>query len=320
MGKKYKHLKDQICSWDNILLAYEKTARGKRYSRSFLEFQEYDLVNLRQIQEHLISETYTLDPFHHFKVFEPKERNITALSFRDRVVQHAFNNILEPIFDSTFLDNSYACRKGKGTHAGVKYVQSVLRKHPEKEYFLKTDYSKFFPSISHNILFELIKKKISCKFVLKYLKIWFPENGYGIPVGWLLSQLFANVYGNCIDNYIKHTLKIEHFARYMDDIVIIHDDKEYIKKVKLKIENFSIAHLELRLSKWHIQNVNNGINFLGYRIWTSYKKIRRDSVVRAKRKIKKLTGDRKQRFLRSWQGHIRWANCYNLSKTLLASN
>lgn len=318
MGKKYKNLKEQICSWDNILLAYEKTARGKRSSRSYLEFREYDLANLRKIQAQLIEETYELDPFHHFKVFEPKERNITALSFRDRIVQHAFNNILEPIFDATFLDNSFACRRGKGTHAGVKYVQSILRKYPEKRYFLKTDFSKFFPSISHDILFEFIKKKISCTFVLKYLRLWFPIGGRGIPVGWLLSQLFANVYGNKIDHYLKHELEVEHFARYMDDIVVIHDSREYLKELKENIENFAKDILELRISKWSISPVTNSINFLGYRIWADYKKIRRDSVVRAKRKIIRLKGEKKSMFLRSWQGHIKWADCYNLQKSLLS--
>ena len=313
MGKKYKNLKEQICSWDNLLLAYKRTAKGKRSTRSYLQFREYDLINLEKLQKELIDGTYKLDEFREFDIYVPKHRHIKALSFRDRIVQHAICNIIEPIFDGTFVSNTYACRRNKGTHAGVKYVQSVLRKYPEKKYYLKTDFSKFFPSIEYDLLFEIIEKKIRCKFVLRLLRLMLPFGGKGLPVGWLISQLFANVFASQLDHYLQEDLGVKNWARYMDDIVIVHEDPEYLREVKIKLENYSIDNLKLYLSKWHIQPVERGINFLGYRIWKNYKLIRKDSVKRAKRKSYKYKNKHDlNKFLASWNGHIQWADCNNL--------
>lgn len=316
MGKKYKNLKDKICSWDNILLAYKKTCSGKRHTRSFLRFQEYDLLNLRRIQQELLNGSYKMDPFKEFYVYEPKQRLIKALSFRDRIVQHAICNIIEPIFESTFLSNSYACRKNKGTHAGVKDVQSTLRKHPEFKYYLKTDFSKFFPSVEYDKLFEILQSKIKCKFTVDLLRIMLPPGQKGLPIGWLISQLFANVYANKLDYYIQHKLKVKHWFRYMDDIIILHDDKTYLRTIRNKIEEFSETEMNLKYSKWSIRSVSSGINYLGYRIWSKYKLIRRDSVIRAKRKINKYTSEQIEKFIGSWNGHIRWADCYNLQRSI----
>ena len=317
MGTKYKNLKDQICSWDNLLLAYRKTSKGKRNTRSYLQFREYDILNLEKIQNDLISESYKMDEFHTFDIYVPKHRKIQALSFRDRIVQHAICNVIEPIFDKTFLSNSYACRKNKGTHAGVKYVQSILRKYPEKNYVLKTDFSKYFPSIQYDLLFELIKKKISCRFTLSMLRVFLPSGGCGLPVGWLISQLMANVFGSAVDHYLQHELKLKHWARYMDDIVIIHEDLALLKNVKIQLEAFSLERLKMRLSKWSIQSISRGINFLGYRIWRTHKLIRKDSARRVKQKCYKYTHySDLEKFVCSWNGHIKWANCNNLKRWL----
>lgn len=318
MGKKYKNLKEQICSWENLLLAYKKTAKGKRSTRSYLQFREFDLINLEKIQEELLNETYKLDEFKEFDIYVPKHRHIKALSFRDRLVQHAICNVIEPIFESTFVSNSYACRKNRGTHAGVKYIQACLRKYPDEKFVLKTDFSKFFPSISYDLLFTIIEKKISCKFVLSILRLMYPVGGKGLPVGWLTSQLFANIFASQLDHYLQQDLKVKHWARYMDDIVVLHSDIEYLRQLKIKLEAYSYEILGLTLSKWSIQNVSRGINFLGYRIWKTYKLIRRDSVTRAKRKAKRLVGEERNKFLRSWQGHIKWADCHNLQARILA--
>lgn len=319
MGKKYKNLKEQICSWDNLLLAYKKTCKGKRYTRSFLQFQEYDLINLKRIQQGLIDGSYQMDPIKEFYVFEPKSRLIKALSFRDRVVQHAICNIIEPIFDKTFLSNSYACRKGKGTHAGVKDIQSVLRKYPEKKYFLKTDFSKFFHSIQYDTLFEIIRNKIKCSFTIEILRKMLPVGGSGLPIGWLISQLFANVYANTLDSYLQFELKVKHWFRYMDDIIVIHEDPKYLVEIKDLIKEFISNNLGLTFSKWSVKLVSKGINYLGYRVWNNYKLIRKDSVKRAKQKLNKYTGNELNKFIGSWNGHIQWADCYNLKRSLNAN-
>jgi retron-type reverse transcriptase len=318
MGTKYKNLKDQICDWNNILLAYNKTAQGKKSTRSYLEFKEFHLLNLRKIQKELINGTYQMDPSFDFTLYVPKERMIKALSFRDRVVQHAIHNIVEPIFDKSFLPFTYACRNEKGTHVAVKHVQSIMRKSDQPLYYLKTDFRKYFRSIEYDRLHDIIKRKISCQYTLNLLKIFFPVGGKELPVGWLLSQLFANVYGSVVDYHIHHVLKQRNWARYMDDIVIFSHDRDELVKLKDEIIRFSDTELNLKLSKWYIYNVNHGLNFLGYRIWPDHKLIRTDSVVRAKRKVYKYMKyqqfDKFTKFIGSWKGHIQWADCYNLKK------
>lgn len=321
MGTKYKNLKHQICSMENIQLAYIKASKGKRKTRSYLEFKEYAELNLVNIHQELINETYEMDPSYAFTIYVPKERNIKALSFRDRVVQHAINNIIEPIFEKTFLPNTYACRKDKGTHKAVKYIQSVMRKSDKPLYYLKTDYKKFFKSIEYDRLHNFIAKKISCKFTLNILKHIFPKGKSELPVGWLMSQLAANIFGSLVDHFIHHNLKQRNCARYMDDIVIINTSIEVLIEIQKSIEHFSLSILNLTFSKWYINPISKGIDFLGYRIFTRYKLIRRDSVIRAKRKITKYKTlglkSELNKFIGSWNGHIQWADCFNLKQEIL---
>ena len=154
MGKRYKNLFESIVDIDNIRSAYHKTAKGKnKYTSSHLKFKENLEANLYEIQQELIRETYMHGEYHTFPVYEPKERFIHSLPFKDRVVQHSINNIIEPIFEKVFYSFSYACRKNKGTHIGVKTIQSKLRKINDSSiYYLKMDFRKYFASINGNIL------------------------------------------------------------------------------------------------------------------------------------------------------------------------
>jgi hypothetical protein len=315
MGLKYKKLFDKIVDIKNLQIAYKNTCKGKRDTYSYLEFKQFDQYNLLQIQKELISGNYKIGNYRHFYIYDPKKRLISALSFKDRIVQHALCNIITNIFDKTFLPNSFACRKNFGTHKGVIYIQSLLRKYNYK-YFLKTDFSRYFPSINTNILHKMIRKKIKCNKTYKLVTEIVPFNTIGIPIGNLTSQLFANVYGNTIDYYLKHNLKINHFARYMDDIVVLGNNYKELYEIYNKIQKYSKYLLKLKISKWNVSSTQKGINFLGYRIWKDYKLIRRLSVIKAKRKVKKYletnNKEKLQRFLASWHGHIQWGNSYNL--------
>lgn len=315
MGKKYRNLYEQIISWDNLKSALYKTSNGKRKTWGYLEFKEYDELNLRQIQKELEDGIYRIGEYRHFTIYEPKPRLISALEFRDRLVQHALCNVITPIFEKTFLPYSFACRDGMGTHKGVKHIQALLRKH-NHTHFLKTDFSKYFPSINHKILHKEIRRKISCRKTLALIDEIIPPEGIGIPIGSLTSQLFANVYGHMIDRYIHHELGQRHWARYMDDIVILGDSPQELRAVFDKIQRFSKDEMDMRISRWCAHSVNRGINFLGYRIWDTHKLIRKDSVKRAKKKIKRYTYqqdiDSLKMFAASWRGHIQWADCYNL--------
>lgn len=315
MGKKYRNLYDKICEWDNILAAYKQTKNGKRRTWGYLEFKEYDELNLRIIQKELLDRNYKIGEYRHFTIYEPKPRLISALDFKDRLVQHALCNIITPIFERTFLPYNFACRDGMGTHKGVKHLQAMLRKH-KHTHFLKTDYSKYFPSVDHERLYVEIERKISCRDTLSLIREIIPPEGKGIPIGSLTSQLMANVYGNIIDQYIHHELKHRHWARYMDDIIILGDDPSKLRRSFESIKIYSKEQMQMEISKWCVRPIGAGIDYLGYRIWPTHKLIRKDSVTRAKRKIKRYTYrndmDSLKKFIAAWRGHIQWADCHNL--------
>lgn len=319
MAKKHRNLIDQITSMDNLQEAYKKTAKGKKLSFGYLEFKEYDQLNLRLIQEELKDGGYTIGEYREFTIYEPKARLISALDFKDRLVQHALCNVVSPIFEKTLMPQTFACREGLGTHAGVRFIQSRMR-HLDTQYFLKTDYSKFFPSIDRAALHTMIERKIDCAKTLGILREIIPIEGKGIPIGSLTSQLFANVYGNAADRFIHFELKHKHWARYMDDIVILDDDKDRLMDSFLQLNDWSMEHLKLRIGKWQVSPTSKGVDFLGYRIWKTHKLLRKDSVIRAKRKIARYLNNQDQqkldKFLASWSGHAKWADTHHLFKWL----
>jgi len=317
MGRKHRNLIDKITDIDNLREAYRKTAKGKRMSWGYLEFKEFSEANIRLIQEEILDRAYKIGNYRVFTIYEPKPRIISALDFKDRLVQHATCNIISPIFEASLMPYTFACRKGLGTHSGVRHVQSMLRKG-NFPYFLKTDFSKYFPSIDRPTLHGMIEKKIQCRATLEILREIIPPEGKGIPIGSLTSQLFANVYGNMLDRFIHFDLGHRHWARYMDDAVILDHNLSKLRDSFARIEEFSEDRLKLKISKWEVGSTSKGINFLGYRIWKSHKLLRKSSVTRAKRKVRKFVKYNDQialtKFLASWLGHVKWADANNLLK------
>lgn len=323
MGKKYRNLIGQITSDANMRHALRRTANGKRLSTGFLEFNEFSILNLEDLATAMRDGSYRPGKPHDFKIFDPKERMISALPFEDRVAQHALCAIIEPIFEATLLPGSYACRPGKGTHAAAKAVQSDMRRLTRDGaplYILKTDFSRYFASIERDALWQLIEAKISCRATLRLIETMLPRDGIGLPIGNLLSQIFANIYGGVVDRHLQQDLGERYWYRYMDDIVVLGHSSEHLRKVRASIEDLSRERLGLRFSKWSIQPAGRGANFVGYRIWPTHKLLRRDSVTRAKRKIRayRAGGDhqRLEKFLAAWIGHAKWADSRNLLKSL----
>ncbi len=319
MAKKYRNLFEQIVSSENLALAYKKTKAGKRQTWGFLEFKEFEWANLQHIADELKAGTYCPDEYSQFMIYDPKTRLISALPFKDRLVQHALCNVVGPIFDKTLLPHTFACREGFGTHAGVRHIQSLMRS-TKPSHFIKTDYSKFFPSIDLEILHRLIKRKISCQKTYDLLTLFIPESGVGIPIGSLTSQVFANVYGGLIDRFIHFQLGHRRWARYMDDVIILGDDPHEMQKDVDAIRSFSWDQMHMTLSKYQVSPISRGVNFLGYRIWPTHKLLRKDSVQRAKRKIKAMQarGDTQslEKFWSAWYGHATWADTQNLLKDM----
>lgn len=315
MGKKYKRLIERVADIENLRDAFAKTSSGKRMTWGYLEFKEYAELNLERLQSEIINGTWRQGGFREFIVYEPKPRSIHALEFKDRVAQHALVNVIGPIFEKTLLPGTFACREGMGTHAGVRHVQAGLRR-TGATHFLKTDYSKFFPSVNREVLHGLIRKKISCPQTLSLIEAMLPVDGKGLPIGSLTSQLFANVYGGEVDRFIHFKLGAKEWTRYMDDIVVLSSNPYELRHWFDDIEQFSIDRLGLRMSKWQISPVTRGINFLGYRIWPRHKLMRKQSVTTAKRKIKRYIQTKDQesldKFLASWKGHAAHADTCNL--------
>jgi len=334
LPKTYNNLYSKICSFENLHLAYLKARKCKRYRKEVLLFSNNLEVNLINLQKELSNKTYKSGVYKIFYIHEPKKRKIMALPFRDRVIHHAICNIIEPIFDRIFIHDSYACRVGKGVHAGAdrltQFLREAKREYP-KIYCLKCDIKNYFGSIDHKKLIQIIQRKIKC-----HNTMWLIENVInstdgtkGIPIGNLTSQLFANLYLNELDYFIKHKYKIKQYIRYMDDWVILSPDKKYLWDILKQTEVFLQKFLLLQLNnKTSIFPVSQGIDFLGYRIWVTHRLLRKSSKKRMKRKLRvyqvlynknRIDLNRITSSLMSWLGHTSHCNSYNLRKKILGN-
>lgn len=322
MGKKHKNLYSEIISKQSLWTAYYRAVRGKRKSSGYLHSRLDAGLLISDLHDELSAGTYKPGEPRKFLVYEPKERQINALPFRDRVVQHALCRVIEPIFDKVFLPTSYACRKGKGTHKGVLDVQSTLRRMEKigKVWCLKTDFEKYFHSIPGDILHREIRRKISCHKTLRLIELYHSPSTLGIAIGWLTSQLLANICGHILDRHLTHDIGGLSWFRYMDDVVVLSHSRQTLIDLQKHLTIFVEEKMGMSWSKWLITPAQHGINFLGYRIWDTHKLLRRDSVKGAKRKIGRLkkSGDTEglRRFLASWMGHAGWADTYNLVRYL----
>lgn len=317
---------------ENIQKAYNKARKCKRYRKEVLIFTKDKEENLERVRNDILRLTYEPSEYRYFKVYEPKERQIMALPFYDRVVQHAINNVLEPIFDKRFICHSYACRKGKGMHAASDTLQEWLygwnKYHPDEPlYAIKADIHHYFQSINHDVLKAEIRKVIKDAGTLALVDTIIDHNGnmpdgVGIPVGNLTSQLFANIYLNTLDQYVKHTLGAEHYIRYMDDFIILSPDKEQLRNWLADIERFLRDELQLELNpKTTILAAKNGIDFVGYKHRATHRKVRRDSIKRIKKTVKhyedgEITKEQLQKSIQSWTGHAGHADSYHLRQKI----
>lgn len=327
--KRYSELYPKIYDFANLERAYKKARRCKRYRNEVLRYSENLEENLINLQNHLIWHTYRQGRYRTFYVYEPKKRLISALPFADRVAQHAINNILEPLIDRRFYFHSYACRKGKGMHKASETLTKWLYNltfEGSPLYAIKGDIHHYFQSIDHDRLKSTVRRIIKDPETLGLLDLVIDsggEDGKGIPVGNLTSQLFANLYLDRLDKHVKETLRVRHYIRYMDDFVILAPDKAYLRDALRKIETFLALELGLQLNpKTTILNCKNGVDFCGYRHFTDHKKVRKSSIRRMKRTIRgyrtgKISEERFAKALQSWLGHIQHADAYLLREGML---
>lgn len=316
--------------------AHKRARIHKIYKNEIIKFEinlENNIVNLLN---NIKDKKYHLGKYYVFKIYEPKERIIKALPYRDRIVHQWYvEEFIKPYIVPKFINTSYACLKDRGTHKAAIQVQNQLRNFKRNYgdfWILKCDIQKFFYNIDPYILFNIMKKYIADKELLEFTKLLiFDERDsfdtVGIPIGNYTSQFFANIYLNEMDQYIKRTLKIKYYTRYMDDFIILAKTKKdciYIKKLLEKFLNDNL-HLSLNdKSKYYPYPM--GVNFCGYRIFTTHKLLRLSSKKKIKKNVKtwnalyaqnKLDFSSTMQSLNSWLGHSSHANSYHLQKKIL---
>lgn len=309
---KIKNLFDQIFSDENLYGAIQDASRGRRYHKDVLAAQ-FDCWNIiRRIQQDVYSGHYTVDRYYIFYVYEPKKRMIMSITFYHRIVQWAIYRVLNPLLVKGYIRDSYGCVPGRGALSAMerlKYWVNLTNNKPGKWYYLKLDISKYFYRISHEVLKKILAKKIKDERLLWVLgniidcphtpfglppgmspgEVPVEERLYdtGMPIGNLLSQVFANIYLDALDQYCKRVLRIHFYVRYMDDVIILSDSKERLHEWKENIRVFLEDSLRLNLNKKTcIRPVSQGIEFVGYRIWPHYVTIRKSTTLQMGRALR----------------------------------
>lgn len=293
--RSYKNLYPRICDFVMLHNAYRGARRLKRYRQEVLAFSWRLEQNLWQLHRQLADGSYPHGAYRQFVVNDSKKRLIRAAPFRDRIVHKAVCLVLEPLFEPNFIHDSYACRKGKGTHKAVRRLESFIKTSGgvEEVYVLKCDVSKFFFSIDHQklkqILFKHLADKQTCRLLELIIDSHSDSPNRGIPIGNLTSQLFANIYLNELDQFVKHELKERRYIRYMDDFIVVGNDKVQLHKTKTIIEEFLSERLELTLHprKAIVKPAVCGVDFLGYVIFGTHRRLRSSTVRRFTKRMRR---------------------------------
>jgi len=335
----FRDLYKLIISPENLFLSWEKFKKGKRNKLDVAKF-EFDLEqNIFKLCRDLKGRKYQHGPYFGFYICDPKVRHIHKATVRDRVVHHAVFHILNPVFEPTFIPNSFSCRIGKGNHNGVYVLEDMARK-VSKNYTrnciaLKCDVRKFFDSVDHEILLNLLAKRIKDQdtvWLLREIIRSFSTSGTlfekrGLPIGNLTSQLFANVYMNEFDQFVKHELKVKYYVRYTDDFVILSESDSEFKERLEKITVFLREQLKLELHphKVTVRKLHHGLDFLGYVVQPHHKLLRTKTKRRVMRKLRKRAEEYRAgeieditlfQSLYSYLGLLSHANTYHFSENL----
>ena len=339
----------KLTSFQNLYKAYRKASKGKRGLSYVAAFEHQREENLFQLQEELLAKTYKPGTYDSFYIHEPKRRLISAAPFRDRIVHHALCNVVEPMFERCFIEDSFANRIGKGTHRALDRCQQFARK---QTFVLSCDIRQFFPAIDYVILRSILAKKITDADVLwlidrilnsgkgvlgeMYDMVYFPGDDLfaiyrdrGLPIGNLTSQFWANVYLNSFDHFIKRELRCKEYLRYVDDFLLFANDKYTLWRWKKAIVT-RLRQLRLTIhDNAHPRPVNEGIPFLGFTVYPDKRRPKRRKGIHFQRKLRKLINgfydggiplSQLNASVRGWVNHVRYANTIGLRKSVLYDN
>ena len=349
MAKCYDNLFDSVTCFDNLYQAYRQAAKGKRGNNEAVAAFEIDLeAHLLQLQRELQTGRYRPGAYHSFHIRDPKHRLISAAPFRDRVVHHALCIVIEPIFERTFIGDSYANRIGKGSHAALDRAQQLARRY---RYVLQCDIRQFFPSVDLIILYKILSRKIAdpqvlelCRRILKggsnvlkneYDMVYFPGDDLlaaarprGLPIGNLTSQFWANVYMNELDQFVKRELRCRGYLRYMDDFLLFSDSKEVLWHWKRAVrERLARLRITLHERASTVYPVTNGIPFLGFRLYPDHRRLKRRNGEMFGRRLKRhyralargeIDLETMNTSVRGWIAHAEHGDTWRLRRSLLA--
>lgn len=311
-------------TYENFYSAWLKVKKHRGNKKDVIKFGENVEENLKQLMADVESGKYKISPYRIMYKNENsgKRRKIYMLPIRDRIVQHALNNILEPIFTPSFIDSTYGCIKGRGQIAGSNYIRKHINKY---DWVMKSDIRKFYPTIDQQLLYDLIERKIKDKKILELCKqiIFSLPGGKGEPIGNLFSQLAGNIYLNELDKQSKHVWKMHIYDRYCDDTTYLLNDKEELFELQIKFKEFVNQFLKQDLSYCEVFKTKQGIDFLGYRHFKGYVIMRKRTALKFKRAIRKIeTGKDKRTLLQklstinSYKGIADYCCSHNLIRSL----
>lgn len=286
---------ERIISVENLLLAWEEFVRGKRCKPDVLRFERQLFDNILQVHNDLARGTYRHGSYHAFQIADPKPRHIHKALVRDRLLHHAIHRVLYPIFDRAFISDSFSCRVEKGVHAAGQrfrtFLGQVSSNGTRTGWALKCDIKKFFASINHCRLKDILSRHISDMRVLNLLSriigSFEAQPGCGLPLGNLTSQLFANIYLNELDQFVKHQLRTRWYIRYADDFVVLSHDRNELMRVLSAVQSFLRTRLGLSLhpSKVSLQTIASGVDFLGWVYFPTHKTLRTTTRHRMMRRL-----------------------------------
>ena len=300
--KRIGNLYERIISLDNLRLADTKARRGKSRNYGVRVHDKNREENILRLHELLKSKNFKTSQYETFTIYEPKERLIFRLPYYpDRIVHHAIMNVLEPIWVSVFTTDSFSCIKKRGINGAQKKVLQALKDVENTRYCLKIDIRKFYPSIDHDILKQIVRRKIKCKDTL-WLLDQIIDSAEGVPIGNYLSQYYANLYLSYFDHWIKEQKRVRYYFRYADDIVVLHHDKKYLRELLAEIEDYLTTRLDLAVkgnkqifpvAKDRSDRHGRGIDFLGFVFYHSETRLRKRIKQNLCRKVAKFAKRKK---------------------------
>lgn len=344
--RRHKHLFEQVVSLHNLLAAARGALRGKRCREPGASFYAGLESHVVDLHTELSTDVYRPGAYHYFRIHEPKERIVAAAPFRDRVVHHAVVRVIQPLFERRFIEDSFACRPGKGTHAAMRRAAQFSQRF---RYALKCDVEKYFPSIDHGVLLSLVARVVGDGRLLKLIgqilashhdrvRHHWPAGGdlfdvvlhpCGLPIGNLTSQFLANVYLNSLDHFVKHDLRVKGYLRYMDDFVLFGDDRRRLKEqgrqVKAKLADL---HLRMHPDKYRLVPTRCGLDFVGFVVRADGRiRVRTATARRFHQRFRAMRWEGKQQRrpmasvttrVRAWIAHVKHAQSEGLRRAVLS--